>query len=393
MINPTTYENMNFELEALSENVVFDVGIALVSLNLLLMKDPGNIIRGKKIFQKKMSEISVNFQKEYTIWINNNISEAYIIGLKSADFEINNIGMKKSSKEITNGTFLIKKQGLFQPELTQKELNLFKDYPKHLKFFEAFRKEAYSALNDKPFQILRKSDDIFRKIAVQVGEKSFSEANTLTRLRLSQDLMDEYMKKGFQCITYKNGRRVSLDVYCETAGRTMIGRTALQASLNRYQEKGYDLGIVSAHFRSCDLCAPFEGTVLSMDGKDKRYPSIWDAETQGLWHANCKHDISPFFEGITEIELPRVDRAEQELIDKHGYREAQKISYNAQQKQRYIERQIRKYKRTSSFSLIERDRQKADKKVKEWQAKQREHLNENTFLKRKYIREQIKKAH
>ena len=297
MINPTTYENMSAYLEESSEVVVYEVGAALVILINDVIKDPGNLSRAKNKYDKTINEIVLKFRNNSGKWVNDEISKAYILGIKSADFEIKSIGGNlKSSNEIINGAALIKAPPPITPipEIPGQILLNFKGYSAHTEFFGVFRGAAYYSLEDKPLQIMRKANDIYRKIAVEVGEQSFKEGNIITRRQLSQKLLDEYAKRGLQCITYKDGRVFSIDSYCEMLGRTLTGRCALQASINRYVEKGYNLGIVSAHFRACDLCTPFEGTILSMDGQDKRYPSIWDAETQGLFHPNS-------FDCVTEV--------------------------------------------------------------------------------------------
>lgn len=388
MISPATYENMSIDLENASEEVVYNVAIALTILNKSVIKDTGNLARSKIIYDKTINKIASTFKKKYTKWIDEEIKKSYILGIKSADQEIKSIishtNIIKEQKEIINGYNLIKAQPISNyPNV------ILKEYPEHKEFLKVFSDSAYYSLEDKPFQILRKSNDLYRKTAVLIGEKTFTEGNILTRTKLSQQLLNEYAKKGLQCVKYKDGKVFSIDSYCEMLGRTMTGRCSLQASLNRYVQRGYQLGVVSAHFRSCDLCSPFEGTILSLDGKSNVYPSIWDAETQGLWHPNCKHDISPFFEEITTPLEIRTDRAEQILIDEYGYNEAQKIAYKAQQKQRYIERQIRKYKRYELVSLDEVSKVRAKNKVLYWQKQQRIHLKENSFLPRKYNRESI----
>lgn len=395
MINPGTYEHFSEDLENASENVVYEVGIALVLLNEAIVSDPGNLSRAGLIYKNTINKIAKKFKLNSEKWVDNKISESYIKGIKSADAEIKSIGgVGKASNKIINGAALIKSPPPIAPipEIPGQILLDFEGYVAHTEFFGVFRAAAYYSLEDKPLQIMRKADDLYRQVAVQAGEISFQESDIITRRAYSQKLLDSYAKKGLQSITYKNGRRVSIDTYCEMLGRTLTGRCALQASINRYVERGYNLGIVSAHFRACDLCTPYEGVILSMDGMDKRYSSIWDAETQGLFHPQCKHNISPFFEGISPEQDIRVDRAEQVLIDEHGYKEAQKISYAAQQKQRSIERKIREFKRREITSLDEVSRKRARNKVLYWQKQQREHLKENTFLPRKYGREQIKRA-
>lgn len=395
MINSTSYEEFSGPFEIIGVNAVYEILEAIVSLNEDLIRDPGNLSRAKIKYQNRIKKIANKFKFNANKWVEDEMLNSYIAGLKAADYEIAQLGGAIGSNEIINGSSLIRNPPPIVPipEMPGQTLLMFKGFERHTEFFGVFRAAAYYSIEDMPLQIMRKGDDIFRQVAVQIGERSFKEADILTRRQLSQQFLDEYSKKGIQSIIYRDGRRVSIDNYCEMLGRTLTGRCALQSSLNRYVESGFDLGIVSAHFRACDLCIPYEGKILSLDGRDKRYESVWDAETQGLWHPQCKHDISPFFEGITPEQEVRVDRAEQALIDKYGYEGAQKVAYAAQQQQRYIERKIRQYKRKEILTFGKFSKKVTHRKVEYWQKRQREHLKEHTFLPRKYSREQIKKAH
>src|SRR4030042_520022 len=292
MINQGTYENLSYDLEIAAEQAVYDIGMALVALNKALIRDHNNVSKARAIFQLKVNRIAKEFKKAADKFSNNSMSDAYILGIRSSDAELRAAGKKGlATNKIVRGSSLIRNPPMAPiPEIPGQILLKFKGFESHTQFFGVFRSAAYYSLEDKPFQIMRKADDIFRKIAVQVGEQSFKEGDIITRRQISQKLLDGYAKAGLQSITYKNGARHSLDTYCEMLGRTMTGRCAVQASLNRFVERGYSLGIISAHFRSCDLCSPYEGTIVSLDGKDNRYPTIWDAETQGLFHANCYSD-------------------------------------------------------------------------------------------------------
>jgi len=397
-INQGNFDRFGANLIVSSQSVVYAISKALLRLNKALLNDPQNIVKYRKIYENEIRKIAKTFDKEWKNWADEDLAKAYISGVKSAESQIKTIGKSLTkTDEITNGTLLLKQfsppSGI--PEISGQVSMLFKDagIANHETFFGVFRQSAYYSLEGQNLQILRKSDDLYRKTAIMVGEKRFSEGDVFVRRQFSQDLLNEFAKQGVQTITYKNGNKYSIDTYCEMLGRTMSGRCALQANLNRMFESGYDLGIVSAHFRACDLCTPYEGVTLSIDGLDKRYESLADAELQGLFHANCLHDISPFFEGLTPDLLPSVDRYEQQLINEYGYNEAQKIAYNEQQKQRYIERQIRTWKRRESVALDDITKKRCNNKIKEWQQKQRDHLKDNQYLRRKYEREQIKKAH
>lgn len=289
MINQGTYENLSYDLEIAAEQAVYDIGMALVALNKALIKNPNNVSKARAIYQLKVNKIAKGFKAAAVKFANNSMSDAYILGIRSSDAELRAAGKKGfATNKIIRGSSLIRNPPMAPiPEIPGQILLKFKGFEAHTQFFGVFRSAAYYSLEDKPFQIMRKADDIFRKIAVQVGEANFKEGDIITRRQISQKLLDGYAKAGLQSITYKNGAVHSLDTYCEMLGRTLTGRCAVQASFNRFVERGYNLCIVSAHFRSCDLCSPYEGVVLSLDGKSKEYESIWDAETQGLFHPNC----------------------------------------------------------------------------------------------------------
>ena len=396
MISQSTFDNLSNDLEVASQNVIYEFAGALVILIEEVIKDPGNISKAKALFEANINLIIKKFSKASKDWIDNNLSKAYIAGIKEADAELARIGINiaGAGSDITNGSSLINVPAIVPvPEIPGQIILNFKDFEEHTQFFGVFRSAAYYALEDKPLQIMRKSNDIYRDIAVIVGENNFSEADIITRRQISQKFLDEYSSRGLQCITYKNGAVHSIDTYCEMLGRTLTGRCAVQASINRYIQLGYDLVLVSSHFRACHLCTPLEGRILSLSGKDKKYISLVDAINRGLFHPNCLHNITPYFLDVTEIGRPSLDKYESQLVDEYGYEEAQRLSYEAQQRQRYIERQIRKYKRIETTSLDKLSKQKARKKVNEWQSVQRQHIQDNKYLRRKYSREQIKKAY
>jgi len=392
-MNIDRYEDYGKSLYLSAQNVVFGMLIATKKLLEKINNDPTNVANYKKAYIAEVTTIAQTFNKDWKSWANKDLAKAYIAGINhaKADLKYNNLSTSIIRK-ITNGSFLIESPpSIAIPALSSETLSLFKNISEHVPFYKTFRDAAYYNLDNQPLQILRKANDIYRQAAIQAGEKFFKEGDIYTRIKYSQEMMDQLAKQGIQTITYKNGAKYSIDTYCEMVGRTVSGRCSLQANLNRYAESGYTLVVVSSHFRACDLCTPYEGVTLSIE-KHPVYESVDDAETQGLFHCNCKHDVSLWFEGKEPLP-PRVDQAEQRLIDEFGYEEAQKLSYQAQLRQRQIERNIRNWKRRSVANLDNNVKNIADKKVKYWQAQQREHLKGNTFLNRNYAREQIGKAH
>lgn len=252
-----------------------------------------------------------------------------------------------------------------------------------------FQAAADNTLGKTDLQILRVADDEFRRAAVTAGSAVFKESEILTRQTIAQKQLDEFAKQGITAITYSDGRKMPVTSYAEMVGRTMSGHAAIQANINHYSQHGFDLLLVSAHFGACQLCTPWEGRVLSQSGQDLKYPSLQGAIAAGLFHPNCNHNVAPWREGLPIPEV-RLDPEQQKLIDEHGYDKAQQITYQAQQRQREIERKIREWKLREATAVDSIAKAKAAEKVKAWQAAQRSHIANNTFLRRDYVREGVK---
>ncbi|MEN8907925.1 MAG: phage minor capsid protein [Clostridiales bacterium] len=395
MINQSTYENLSSELVFAAELLVWEVGGLLLKLNKLGINNPGAVVAAREKYETGLTKAIKKYKKSAIKWINEDVAKAYIAGLTHSNSILRANNLKTSNiNSVLTGSFLIKSPPPIPPipPITGQQLAFFEGWQNHTQFFGVFRNAAYYSIDKQPLQILRAGNDLYRDVSIMVGEQSYKESDIFTRRRMSQALLNEYSKKGLQAIRYKDGRNVSIDTYSEMLGRTITGRAAVQASLNRFVETGYPLCVVSAHFRACPLCTPYEGKILSVDGRHPDYESVADAETQGLFHPNCLHDISVYIEGVSKPLETRTHPREQKLIDEYGYEEAQRLAYQAQLRQRAIERNIRAYKRRSNTSLDKKTEEYNNKKTREWQAKQRDHLKENKFLRRKYEREQIKKA-
>ena len=113
--------------------------------------------------------------------------------------------------------------------------------------------------------------------------------------------------------------------------------------------------------------------------KDGNYPLLSTAIKQRLFHPNCKDTVVTYFPGISTKPTPPTP---EEL-------ERKKRNYVIDQKQRYNERQIRKYKRLELGSTDDANCEKYhDKRVK-WEQYNKEFCNKYN-LKRRYEREDVK---
>ena len=146
----------------------------------------------------------------------------------------------------------------------------------------------------------------------------------------------ELAAKGIQSVTYPSGRTDWADVAIRRAVITGIGQTAGRMQLELAEEMDCDLVEVTSHMGARPSHAEWQGKVYSISGKSMKYPplSVTGYGTgAGLKGWNCRHDFYPFFEGISERASFPIDKAENAK------------EYELSQKQRSMERAIRRSKR------------------------------------------------
>lgn len=271
-----------------------------------------------------------------------------------------------------------------------KELNTPGAIPQEKNFFgvnekklEALIETVNKDLNKAQYSVLRKMDDVYRQtifkthMYLQNGAKTLNQAIDMA----TKDFLD----KGINSVEYKNGARVNISSYAEMALRTANHRAMLLGEGKKRDEYGIHLVVVSAHANTCHKCEPWQGQIViddifshpSTDYIDKyksKYKLLSEAIDKGLLHPNCRHALITYFEGITI--LPKVPDGKEAIK-----------TYEVEQKQRALERQIRKQKRIEAGSVDAKNVNDAAKKVKELEYQLTNHLDKNKQLRRAPQRE------
>lgn len=153
---------------------------------------------------------------------------------------------------------------------------------------------------------------------------------------------------GLQFVDYATGVRCHADVAARRAVLTGLSQMTGKVSEHNAAELGTDIVEVDAHAGARPDHAEWQGKWYSLSGKSKKYPSLKAVTgygtVTGLKGANCRHDFYPVIEGIsepsyTEEELKNIDPPPFEYNGKtYTY-------YEATQRQRAMERSMRKTKR------------------------------------------------
>lgn len=347
-------------------------------------------------FRKENKKIIGEYSKEVEELINNTLTETY----KQSQNNVNNL-IKEIKNQYVDGAS-VKLPGDLDPILETENLETIEDIAEKLieniKIWEEAPRpidDVFFRSNDKKFNVLietvekdfnkansavlRRMDDIYRqtifKAQVHYGQ------GAITLDKAIDMATEDFLAKGIDAITYKNGNKVNIASYAEMALRIANHRSYLMGEGKKRQEIGIPFVVVSAHATSCELCVPWQGLILIDDvysgGKkeDGPYPLLSEAMEEGFLHPNCRHNLSTYFPGITT--LPKVPDMEKALEN-----------YEQEQRQRALERAIRKQKRKVA-GTIDKENLKIEKdKLKKLQEEMRNHLEDNPQLRRAYRREE-----
>ena len=203
---------------------------------------------------------------------------------------------------------------------------------------------------------------------------------------------DNLAQNGVTGVQYRNGKPTRLSI--ESAVRmnvlTGVNQTASAMTMSNCEKLGCDLVETTAHIGARPSHAEWQGQIFSLSGTNPKYKPFSVCglgEPDGICGINCRHSYYPYFEGLekhyTQADL---DEMESESVEYNG----EKMSrYDAEQKMRGIERNVRKYKRQAmTLDAAGIDNTAARQKIGEWQAKARE-FTKQTGIERDHVREFI----
>lgn len=251
-------------------------------------------------------------------------------------------------------------------------------------------------------RILRNVQDVYRSIIARVSGSTL--LGGLTRRQTAARALSQFAVRGIVSFTDVAGRRWEMAAYAEMAVRTVTARAAITGHADQLTALGQQLVIVSDAPLECPLCRPWEGEVLAINGASGphtlRLPhaiqptgrslldrlrgpetvavhvagSLPEARAAGLFHCNCRHSLSVYLPGVT--------------VRPESPPHPQGATYEDTQQQRYLERQVRRWKRAAAAALDDQARTAANKRVRAYQARIRE-LTADKGLARQPAREQI----
>lgn len=207
----------------------------------------------------------------------------------------------------------------------------------------------------------------------------------------------EIATQGINKIAYPSGATSSLEAGVRRAVITGINQAVSKLQIERADEMNCELVETTSHSGARPSHSEWQGQIFCINGAHPKYGDFYD-ETgygtgEGLCGWNCYHSFYPYFEGLS---TPSFSSDGGAFNDDGEYIDNDTI-YEASQKQRYYERQVRAAKKectiynaaieeTNNDALkneLYKEFQKSSVKLKNREAKLETFISENNRTRRR----------
>lgn len=213
-----------------------------------------------------------------------------------------------------------------------------------------------------------------------------------SRRAIMEDAVRALSDAGIETVDYKSGVKTTIDAAVRRHIVSQVSQAKAQILSDKCDEYDQDLVFVSAHFGARPSHAIWQGKVYSRSGTSDKYPSLdegtgysgtgpFAALGDRLCGVNCQHEMVPYMPGLSQLPDLSFEK------EQKRYGMTSDEYYKATQKQRALERKVRKYKRRIALGQ-EQGLDMVDDRYKlgRTQAMLREHCRSNG-LTRLYERE------
>lgn len=218
--------------------------------------------------------------------------------------------------------------------------------------------DSYNSLTDTFITISERVKEGVRKTYLDIVDKAYIEISGGISYQTSiRNAIDELSNKGIKTVSYvtdKGIRNYNIEGVVRrevlTATRQLNSRVAMES----IQELGVKRILLSEHLDCRPTHYDWQGTIINVEDIVE---ITGYGEVTGLGGINCRHYFKPYFGDKENDDLKKYSKEE--------CMEAYKIS----QKQRYLERGIRKWKNSKEMFKANEDKEMskyANKKVKVW---------------------------
>lgn len=225
---------------------------------------------------------------------------------------------------------------------------------------------------------LRYMNDVYRKTILRTA--TAMTAGGMTLHKATDEATKDFLARGINCVRYADGRQVNIASYAEMALRACSTRAMLMGEAKQREKMGVDTVLVSQYGACSDTCLPWQGKVyiddvfqeyhgpgggsFGVSRNGRQYLLLSVAIKAGLFHPNCRHTVSTWFEGISTRPKPM------------NIREIERVN-KLEARQRYLERRVREAKRQTAGLTDEAAQAEVQEELEKRQAELDDFLREH----------------
>jgi hypothetical protein len=254
-----------------------------------------SIIQVKLLIRQRLEKLGVSVGN----WISTAVPMMYVQGMHDAAKQQQSFGQDALAATILG--FISRTAPATgadtPPEITVGEPKLISPKQEtvdlHTQSVQTIMDNMSSNFGDSLTGMARSADKVVSSIQSldirrQIAQGASDNADTS---KISKQISDTIKEGGISALVDSSGRQWSPDVYASMLTRTQLTTARNNGMMNAQQSVGQDLVEVSSH-GATDVCADWEGEILSISGNDPGYSSVDDATADGLFHPNCQHSLN-----------------------------------------------------------------------------------------------------
>lgn len=134
--------------------------------------------------------------------------------------------------------------------------------------------------------------------SAQVGVAGASFKNATDWQTLAEKLRQDVVQNGVTGFIDKAGHVWKVDTYVDVVAQSSVMKAYNTGVKSEMQAQDLDLARLSDEIdeNTCDACAQWAGSILSVTGATPGFPTVDDAEADGVFHCHCVHTLEPLTE-------------------------------------------------------------------------------------------------
>ena len=236
--------------------------------------------------------------------------------------------------------------------------------------------------NDQYRQVIHKSAFFVTNGVFTEKQAANMATKELTELQKTKFAIDEankdFLSRGFNCIEYKDGRRVNIASYSQMAVRTASLRAQLMGEGDFRKSIGRVLVQSTSHGGACPICQKWENKIFIDDvysggtKKDGKYMLLSEAMTQGFLHPNCRHGLTTYYPELDDLNNYTDEEYEEDVNWINN-----RINELTNGELNYVDRNIKRFDRLEKGSISSVNIQRFAQKKHNWVKEKTKLKNEN----------------